>query len=37
VVEASGPGLRFEPVADVRLRGFSEPTELFRALAGMRE
>jgi adenylate cyclase len=36
VVEASGPGLRFEPVADVRLRGFSEPTELFRALAGVR-
>ena len=36
VVEASGPGLRFEPVADVRLRGFSEPTELFRAFAGVR-
>jgi adenylate cyclase len=31
VMEASGPPLRFEPRAEVQLRGFSEPTELFRA------
>ena len=34
VVAASGPALRFEPLAEVRLRGFSEPTELFRVVAG---
>ncbi len=32
VVEASGDSLRFEPLAEVRLRGFSQPTELFRVL-----
>jgi adenylate cyclase len=32
VVEASGASLSFEPLAEVRLRGFSEPTELFRVL-----
>src|SRR5579863_721997 len=35
VVEASGSALSFEPLADVRLRGFSEPTEVFR-VAGER-
>ncbi len=30
VVDAGGAGLRFEPLPEVRLRGFSEPTELFR-------
>jgi adenylate cyclase len=34
VVEASGGALGFEPLAEVRLRGFSEPTELFRVLTG---
>ncbi len=34
VVEASGGALSFEPLAEVRLRGFSEPTELFRVLGG---
>ena len=34
VVEASGAGLSFEPLAEVRLRGFSEPTELFRVVGG---
>ncbi len=34
VVEASGSGLSFEPLAEVRLRGFSEPTEFFRVLGG---
>ena len=32
VVEASGNGLRFEPLADVRLRGFKEATEVFRVV-----
>ncbi|HEX3802075.1 MAG TPA: MerR family transcriptional regulator [Solirubrobacteraceae bacterium] len=32
VVEASDSQLRFEPLAPVRLRGFSESTEMFRAL-----
>jgi adenylate cyclase len=36
VVEASGAELRVEPLAAVRLRGFSEPTELFRVLDGTR-
>jgi len=29
VMEASGPDLHFEPIADVQLRGFSDPTEVF--------
>jgi adenylate cyclase len=33
VVEASGPTLRFEPIADVQLRGFSNSTEIFLASA----
>jgi len=33
VVEASGPGLRFEPIADVQLRGFKDSTEIFLASA----
>jgi adenylate cyclase len=33
VVESSGPPLRFEPIADVQLRGFSESTEIFLASA----
>jgi adenylate cyclase len=33
VVEASGSVLHFEPLPEVRLRGFSEPTELFRVVA----
>ncbi|MDE3131551.1 MAG: MerR family transcriptional regulator [Acidobacteriota bacterium] len=36
VVEASGSELRFEPLAKVRLRGFSAPTELFRVIDGSR-
>ena len=32
VVEAAGPGLHFEPLPAVRLRGFSEPTEVFRVV-----
>jgi len=36
VVEATGIELRFEPVPDVHLRGFNEPTELFRVLDGAR-
>jgi adenylate cyclase len=36
VVDASEGELRFEPVADVQLRGFSESTELYRAHLGMR-
>jgi adenylate cyclase len=36
VVDASGSGLRVEPLPDVRLRGFSEPTEVFRVLDGAR-
>lgn len=31
VVEAAGPGLSFERLGAVRLKGFSEPTELFLA------
>jgi adenylate cyclase len=31
VVEAAGPDLRFEATAEVRLRGFQDPTELFLA------
>jgi len=33
VVEASGPELRFEPIAAVQLRGFADATELFLASA----
>jgi adenylate cyclase len=33
VVEASGPELRFEPIAAVQLRGFADSTELFLASA----
>ena len=29
VVEHAGPHLEFEPIGEVRLKGFSEPTELF--------
>ncbi|HWE59331.1 MAG TPA: adenylate/guanylate cyclase domain-containing protein [Solirubrobacteraceae bacterium] len=36
VIEAGGSGLRFEPLPEVRLRGFSEPTELFRVVDGAR-
>ena len=36
VVEATGIELRFEPVPDVHLRGFNEPTQLFRVLDGAR-
>jgi len=36
VVEMGEGELRFEPVADVQLRGFSESTELYRVLAGAR-
>jgi adenylate cyclase len=36
VVDAAGSGLRVEPLPDVRLRGFSEPTEVFRVLNGAR-
>ena len=36
VVEASGGELRFEPLAAVRLRGFSETTEVFRVVDGAR-
>jgi adenylate cyclase len=32
VVEASGSDLSFEALPEVRLRGFSEPTELFRVI-----
>jgi adenylate cyclase len=32
VIEAGGAALRVEPLPDVRLRGFSEPTEIFRVL-----
>jgi adenylate cyclase len=31
VVEHGGPHLRFERIGEVRLKGFSEPTELFLA------
>jgi adenylate cyclase len=31
VVEASGPHLAFEPIGEVRLKGFSHSTELFLA------
>ena len=33
LVEASGPHLEFERIGEVRLKGFSEPTELFLARA----
>ena len=33
VVEAAGPHLEFRPIGEVRLKGFSEPTELFAARA----
>jgi adenylate cyclase len=36
VVDATGIELRFEPVPDVHLRGFDEPTQLFRVLDGAR-
>jgi adenylate cyclase len=36
VIDAGGSGLRFEPLPEVRLRGFSEPTELFRVADGAR-
>jgi adenylate cyclase len=32
VIEAAGGTLRVAPLPDVRLRGFSEPTEIFRVL-----
>ncbi|MGI8513200.1 MAG: adenylate/guanylate cyclase domain-containing protein [Solirubrobacteraceae bacterium] len=31
VVQAAGPHLEFEPIGEVRLKGFSSPTELFLA------
>jgi adenylate cyclase len=31
VVEQGGPHLQFERIGEVRLKGFSEPTELFLA------
>jgi adenylate cyclase len=31
VVEASGPHLEFDRIGEVRLKGFSAPTELFLA------
>ena len=31
LVEAAGPHLEFEPIGDVRLKGFRRPTELFLA------
>jgi adenylate cyclase len=36
VVEMGEGELRFEPVADILLRGFSQSTELYRVLAGAR-
>ena len=36
VIEASGSELRVEPLPEVRLRGFTEPTEVFRVLDGTR-
>ena len=37
VVEAGGPHLEFEPIGEVRLKGFSESTELFLASAPMED
>ena len=34
VVEHAGPHLEFQPIGEVRLKGFREPTELFLARAG---
>lgn len=34
VVEASGSGLQVEPLPELRLRGFSEPTEVFLVVDG---
>jgi adenylate cyclase len=31
VVDAAGPHLEFEPIGEVRLKGFAQPTELFLA------
>jgi adenylate cyclase len=33
VMEAAGPHLRFDQIGEVKLKGFSEPTELFVAEA----
>ncbi len=33
IVEASGSHLKFEPIGEVRLKGFADPTELFLARA----
>src|SRR5688572_11563990 len=37
VVEAAGRHLEFEHIGEVKLKGFSEPTELFLARRGERE
>jgi adenylate cyclase len=37
VVEAGGPHLEFEPIGEVRLKGFRQPTELFAARLGDEE
>ncbi|QEC50131.1 MerR family transcriptional regulator [Baekduia soli] len=34
VVEHVGPGLAFRPIGEVRLKGFTAPTEIFAAAAG---
>ena len=34
VVEAAGAHLEFERIGEVRLKGFTEPTELFLARPG---
>ena len=34
IVEAAGDGLRFERIDEAELRGFTSPTEIFRATAG---
>jgi adenylate cyclase len=34
VEQAEGSGLRFERIGEVRLKGFSEPTEIFTATSG---
>ena len=37
VVEAAGPHLDFERIAEIKLKGFSEPTEIFIARQGEEE
>jgi adenylate cyclase len=37
VVDAAGPHLEFEPIGEVRLKGFRQPTELFVARLGDEE